>query len=691
MDDNRKRSRPEGWRATAGTVLVVEAESGERRREWLAERVAAATAEERGRGWVLDCGFDLGGPWAGIQDLFASLLPDLRTRRPELLRRHDYELVHVVPALKRELAVRNPTLTDVATSDEKVRNYPADRAYRIVHGLIDLLAAFKGESREPWLLACDGCDTMGHIGRVFLRELMRRRGKSLGLALIAAVDPGRGTETRALLGAGGGEAGDRGDRGDRGDGGDGGDGGVVTLDLPPEPAATADRGAMLRRLKDIETRVAGDRTAIQIHLPAMVRLCLQAGAPERAAIWQYWGLEIFNTLGFYEDAIRYGESVLACFRTHPGFDRGELRWATFVKLFMSYVALDQPDRALRLAEEEAIGKVQDSQQRSRLSYLLAMLHARYLPDRDLHRGEDYLEQGLAQIQQAEMSPEERHFQSVFNRNGLAMIRHFQGRYDDAMELCREGFRELQAHLRDDRHRLHRSVLLYNMAQVYSAVGAFDDALRHFSMAMELDPNYSEYYNDRGSIYLRLGRLAEAESDYRQAIDLSPPYHEVYTNLGQCCRRMGRFDDAIGAYAIALDLNPGQALALAGRAQCHDALGRVAEAEADYAASLALDPRQWEALANLAVLRYTAGDVAGALSDLDSALQLAPQNAELYQNRALAKESLGDFAAAARDLETYLRLQPEADDRRDVELKLRAINQSCLTPEASRVQARLTGG
>ena len=123
---------------------------------------------------------------------------------------------------------------------------------------------------------------------------------------------------------------------------------------------------MKRLAKELEARVAGDRLEIQIHLPALIRLCRLAGAPDRVAKRQYWGLEIFNTLGFYEDAIQYGESALAFYREHPKPGREGQRWAIFVKLFMSYVALEQPDRALRLAEEEAIGKVEDPQQLSGL-------------------------------------------------------------------------------------------------------------------------------------------------------------------------------------------------------------------------------------------------------------------------------------------------------------------------------------
>jgi tetratricopeptide (TPR) repeat protein len=666
VSESRERFLPERWFAAAGALLIVEAEPGGQRRGWLAERLGEA-GESSARTWLLACDFAEGGPWAGIHEFFADLLPEIRAQCPDLIQKHDYELVHVLPELKREMTVRNPTLTDLSPPEEKVRNYPADRAYRIVHGLIDLLDAWKAASGESWILACDAYDAMGHIGRVFLRELMRRRGKRLRVVLMASVRPGQGEEARRELGA---------------------PGGVVTLGFPPEPEPEVDRKRMAQLAQELEAQVTGSRLEIQIHLPALIRACRLAGAPEKVASWQYWGLEIFNTLGFYEDAIQYGESAQAFFRGKPG--KEDLRWAIFVKLFMSYVALQQPERALRLAEEEAIGKVEDPQQLSRLSYLLAMLHARYLPSRDLDKGEEYLERGLADLKRADMTEDELHFQSVFNRNGLAMVRHFQGRFQEAIELCREGFRELELHLREDRHRLHRSVLLYNMAQVYAAVGAYDDALLHFSLAMNMDPNYSEYYNDRGNIFLKLGRLAEAYADYRKAIELSPPYHEVYTNLGQCHRRMGRFDDAIHTYSVSLDLEPRQALALAGRGQCHDAQGRLAEAEADYNASLALDPSQWDVLASRAVVRYAAGDLAASLADLDRALELTPQNADLYQNRAIALADLGRPEEAAHDLETYLRLQPEAEDRQEVELRLATLTGAALRLDGGALPAAVPG-
>ena len=651
--------QPERFVKSRGRVLVVEARAGESRRRWLEQWLLGSTTIPA-RTWFLSCRFADGGPWAGVHDLFASLLGEIREQRADLLTRHDYELVHVLPELKRWMTVRNPTLTDMAPLDEKVRNYPADRAIRIVHGLIDLLTDLKGEADTPWVIACDDYEAVGHIGHRFFQELARRRGSRLRLTLLIATNPGEGE----LLGDQFGQAWES---------------PLIRLDLPGSPKTEPDREEMARLAAALEEKVGSDSLETHIHLTELIRAWRLAGRPGKLAQWEFKALELFNNLGFYEDAVAYGESARSFVKKLTP-ESHELRWAIFIKLFMSYVALGRPEMASSLAQEDAIGQVSDSQKKSRLSYLMAMLHSRYLPNRDLRQGEEYLAQGLDLLERAEMPEEDFHFQSVFNRNGLAMIRNFQGRFQEAVELCQEGFAELELHLSHDRHRLHRSVLLFNMAQVYTAVGEQDEALRHFSLAMDMDPNYSEYYNDRGNVYLKMGQLAKAEADYRRAIDLSPPYHEVYTNLGQCYRRMGRLEEAIQAYSVALDLEPRQALALGGRGQCHDALGRLTEAEADYSASLALDRGQWDVLASRAVVRYMAGNLAASLTDLDRAVELAPNNADLYRNRAIALADLGRTGEEARDLEAYLRLWPDAEDRQEVEIRLQTLAGAALRPD-----------
>lgn len=601
--------------------------------------------------WTLSCDFREGGIWAGANRLFASLLPALQRDRPDLVEKHSYELACILPTLKRRWTLTNPTLTDLASPEERVRNYPADRSHRIVHGLIDLLTEWKGDDRSPWLIGCDRYGVAGATVRRFFRELLRRRGERLGIVLVLGVDLGAASELRQSF-----------ENASRGP--------VFRFDVaqsPKEPPP-ASRQQLEATARILEEEVRQDRRTVESHVAELIDLWRKIGRPDKVAHWEYQALDTYDWLGFYEEAIEYGESLRSHLKA-SGCTDPSLLWRVFLKLFMSYAALQQPEAAYRLAQEDVIGRKLPSKESAQLSYLLSMLHARFLPARDLKLGETHLDQGLNELRRAELTPEEFHFQSVFNRNGLAMIRHFQGRFEEAIALCREGYEELEAHLSPDRHRLHRSVLLFNLAQVYGAIGETAESIRHFTSALEMDPNYSEYYNDRGSVYLRVGELEAACADYLRAIELSPPYPEVYVNLGQCYRSQGELEKAVEAYGRALDLDPHRSLARVGRGQCYEAQGRIEDAVADYDAALQIDPNQWDVLASRAVLAYERGSQASALADLNAAIELAPDIPDLYQNRSFVLTNLGRIQEARQDLERCLLLAPEAEDVSTVSARL----------------------
>ena len=149
------------------------------------------------------------------------------------------------------------------------------------------------------------------------------------------------------------------------------------------------------------------------------------------------------------------------------------------------------------------------------------------------KGEDYLDESLEAIRQIGLSEDKYHFQYVSNRNGVVMIRSFQRRPQDAIDLCRNNPATLDAHVSPEKHRLHRSVLVYNTGQVHLAIGDYEEALRHYSAAIAMDPNFSEYYNERVSILLKLSHFEEAEADFRRAIEVSPPttkYSRISPNV-----------------------------------------------------------------------------------------------------------------------------------------------------------------
>jgi tetratricopeptide (TPR) repeat protein len=634
----------------AGRVVVLEAEPGQARqgvlRQWLnaAQQSGAAT-------WLLSCAFEEGGVWAGLADLVQEVIPHIQQTAPDLIDKHSYELCVVLPALRRHIAVRNLTLTDTATGEEKTRLYPLERVYRSLHGLIDLLVSWHQLcGGVPWVIACDHYDRASSVIHRFWADLMRRRGQQLQLSLLVATAPGQSAAAVSrfeptLLAQ------------------------TVRLDLPSDAGALVAKEQMTQWARELEQQVEQDAIAQEMHLPRLIHYWQQSETPEKALRWQVRAMQLYVDRGLCEAAFVYGASVEANLDRLYVEDKS-LHDVAVQSLFFCCVLLRDVERAHRVLQEKMRDRMDDPAHLVRTYYYqMAMLHARHFRTPDLDKAEEYLERGLAILSDLDLPDDERHFLTVFIGNGLALVRLRQGRPQEALALCRAGLTHLSDHLRPDQHRLHRSVLLYNIAQVYAARGPYEDAIVYFTATIDMDPNYAEYYAERGNVYVKMDRLDDAVHDYLRAIELCPGYAEAWTNVGQCYRAQGRMHEAVEAYSSALDLDPTVTLSLIGRAEAYAALGQPEEALADYDAALTLDPAQPLILASRAIVHHEAGRVLAALRDLDEAIALSAQTPDLYQNRAVALTGLGRWDEAAQDLRTYLRLCPDAEDRTDVEHKL----------------------
>ena len=67
------------------------------------------------------------------------LVPVALQRWPDLVRRHDIELVTVAPELDALISCHRQTLTSSATAEERTRFYPRPAPRRVAHGLVDFL------------------------------------------------------------------------------------------------------------------------------------------------------------------------------------------------------------------------------------------------------------------------------------------------------------------------------------------------------------------------------------------------------------------------------------------------------------------------------------------------------------------------------------------------------------------------
>jgi len=84
---------------------------------------------------------------------------------------------------------------------------------------------------------------------------------------------------------------------------------------------------------------------------------------------------------------------------------------------------------------------------------------------------------------------------------------------------------------------------------------FDVAVRAFSRAIELDPDFAEAYNQRAIAHYLKEEWEESAQDCRKTIELMSCHFGAWAGLGHCYAHMNRHDEAIEAYEHALEINP----------------------------------------------------------------------------------------------------------------------------------------
>lgn len=602
----------------------------------------------------------LRGPYTAAGTILRALVPGLLASQPDLTQRHDIEVLSACPELRAVVPATRETLTSLAIPQERTRFYSRLRTLRIAHGLTELLRDGVGPGSRRRLVidnAHHADPTDAELIAVLLRRLDPAR-----LTLVVCTAPGAAGHAGLVTAL------DRHARHrlaapqpQRQPAADDDahlaaayvDGDCVSDDprlvaayekLPRADAARLHdtRAGSLEALGETSLRLG----AIPFHRE---RGADPAGAGARAL---RFALDYCIDMGFYDATVDFGRRGRAVI---DWADQGSAWWAFTTKMTTSLAALGRPQEAETLYDE-ARAFTTNPKAHMQAAYATAMLYTRHHePEQRDHR------QALAWINEAigisSLLPdaEERAFNSVFHQNGLALIQVHLGDLPAALRLVEEGLARLDRELPAGKHTLHRSVLVYNKAQVLAGLGRLEEALADYTAVIEADPNYAEYYLDRGNIYRKAGRDKEAMADYETAIRLSPPFPEVYYNRADMLLESGDLEAGLAGLDYVLVLDPGYVDAYVNRAGVRLASGDAAGARADADAGLVLDPVNPHLTCVLGQLHADAGQTAQARAAYDQAIGRDPGLPAAWAGRAALSHACGDTAAAIADLSRALDL------------------------------------
>ncbi|HSD51525.1 MAG TPA: tetratricopeptide repeat protein [Candidatus Methylomirabilis sp.] len=152
---------------------------------------------------------------------------------------------------------------------------------------------------------------------------------------------------------------------------------------------------------------------------------------------------------------------------------------------------------------------------------------------------------------------------------------------EAKEYFRKGYEaQMQGDLEAAINHYRRSIELCPTAEAhtflgwaYSHQGHYDEAIRECKVAIQVDPDFGNPYNDIGAYLIELGRHDEAVPWLRKAMEAPryDPRHYPHMNLARVYLKQGKVLEAVEALKRALEIEPKY---VAARRELHRLLGML---------------------------------------------------------------------------------------------------------------------
>jgi len=166
--------------------------------------------------------------------------------------------------------------------------------------------------------------------------------------------------------------------------------------------------------------------------------------------------------------------------------------------------------------------------------------------------------------------------------------------------------------------------------IYQGQGKYDDAVKEFQRALELDATSDAAYRGLASSYEALGKNADAESAYRQAIEMRKDYWGGYSALGAFYAKTARYDDAAAQFRRVIELAPENVRGYTNLGAIYVLQGKLPLAEETLQKSLTIEPN-YRAYANLATMYFEQGRYSESAAMFEKALQLNDRDARVWRN------------------------------------------------------------
>lgn len=191
-----------------------------------------------------------------------------------------------------------------------------------------------------------------------------------------------------------------------------------------------------------------------------------------------------------------------------------------------------------------------------------------------------------------------------------------------------------------------------------AEGNYEEASKHYSRLVELNPRNYDYWFNLGVTYQKMGKLLDSAAAYQNAASLRPDATAAHINLAAVHHEMGDLQGSRQSLEAALAIAPDRTDLLYQRAVAVEEQGLKDQAEGLYAELAEKDCPEFEnAQFRCGYLRLNRGDYQGAADCFLACLNKRPAWSGAELNLALAYWKLGKHSASQDVLVELLKREP----------------------------------
>jgi tetratricopeptide (TPR) repeat protein len=200
-------------------------------------------------------------------------------------------------------------------------------------------------------------------------------------------------------------------------------------------------------------------------------------------------------------------------------------------------------------------------------------------------------------------------------------------------------------------------IYYNRGRAFYQLSEYQQALKDFDRALELDPSYLMPYGIRGSIYMRLKEYQQALDAFNRDLDLNPNAAGTYDWRGWAFFYLGEYQQALKDFDRAIELDPNFFDAYRGRSHACRALNDYQQAIVPIDRALERASESPRLYAYRGWTNWDFGEYQQALKDFDRAIELDPKWTINYYGRSLVLYRLKEYQQALDAYDCFIELEP----------------------------------